>query len=78
MNFDIETKDGMANAVQWTEQMFNQIKDGGAWMLPRSGTIVRINHKDRTVSITAGQYPEASLRRVISAMGWKINQATKG
>jgi hypothetical protein len=73
MNFDIETKDGMANSVRWTEAMFNQIKDGGTWMIPRSGTIVRINHKDKTVSITAGRHPEDSLRQVILAMGWTIN-----
>ena len=73
MNFDIETKDGMANSVRWTEAMFNQIKDGGTWMIPRSGTIVRVSHKDKTVSITAGVQPEASLRRVIKAMGWTIN-----
>ena len=73
MNFDIDTQDGMANSVRWTEAMFSQIKDGGTWMIPRSGTVVRVNHKDKTVSITAGIQPEASLRRVIKAMGWTIN-----
>lgn len=74
MNFDVETKDGMANAVKWTEAMFSQINDGGVWMIPRSGTVVRVSHKDKTVSITAGMYPENSLRRVIKAMGWTIKQ----
>ena len=72
MNFDIDTQDGMANSVRWTEAMFSQIKDGGTWMIPRSGTVVRVSHKDKTVSVTAGIYPENSLRRVIKAMGWTI------
>lgn len=72
MNYDVNTPEGLANSVRWTQAMFSQIKDGGAWMIPRSGTIVRVSHKDKTVSITAGTQPEASLRRVIKAMGWSI------
>jgi hypothetical protein len=74
MNFDIETPDGMANSVRWTEAMLRQINDGGVWMIPRSGTIVRVSHKDKTVSITAGMHPENSLHRVIEAAGWTIKQ----
>ena len=72
MNFDLDTKEGMKNAVAWTENMFSLINEGGAWAIPRSGTIVRVSHKDKTVSITDGLYPEHCLRRVIKATGWKI------
>jgi len=73
MNYDVDTSDGMKNAVRWTEGMIGQIKEGGFWLIPRSGTVVRVSHKSKTVSIMTGMYPEASLRRVIKAMGWTIN-----
>lgn len=72
MNFDTETKDGMENAVRWTEAMISQIRDGGVWMIPRSGTLVQVSHKDKTVKIIAGIFPEKTLRRVFAAMNWTV------
>lgn len=73
MNFDVETKDGLKNSVEWTERMFGLINEGGSWAIPRSGTVVRVSHKTKTVTITDGMYPEHALRKVIRAMGWTIN-----
>lgn len=72
MTYDLDTKDGMNNAVTWTRNMFETIKDGGAWMVPRSMTMVRVNHTDKVATIIVGLVPDPSLRRVIEAMGWKI------
>jgi hypothetical protein len=72
MNYDLNTKEGMNNAIKWTRAMFNQIKDGGAWMVPRSMTMVRINHTDKVATLLVGFAPDPSLRRVIEAMGWTV------
>ena len=72
MDYDLDTKDGMNNAVTWTRNMFETIKDGGAWMVPRSMTMVRVNHTDKVATIIVGLVPDPSLRRVIEAMGWAV------
>ena len=73
MNYDLDTKEGMSNAVKWTAAMFDTIKDGGTWMVPRSITMVRIiDKKEKVAAIIAGPIPDPSLRRVIEAMGWTV------
>ena len=71
-DYDLDTTEGMNNAVTWTRQMFNTVNDGGAWMVPRSMTMVRINHTDKIATLIVGFAPDPSLRRVIEAMGWTV------
>lgn len=77
MNWDISTKQGMENSIIWTEQTVNAVKDGGAWVIPRSGTIVRVAHKTKTAHI---QYPphvhEPDVEKVLRAAGWTITKET--
>jgi len=72
MNYNIETKEGMAHAVQWTESLFAFMREGGVWGIPRSETLVRVYPSKKEVVITGGVMPEESLTRVIEAMGWTI------
>ena len=72
MNYNLDTKDGMNAAIKWTQQMFDALKDGGAWGIPRSGTLVRINREEKIATITVGFAPDPSIRRVIEAMGWTV------
>ena len=72
MNYDIETKEGMANSVAWTEKLFACMGDGAVWGIPRSATVVRVYPSKKEVAITNGVLPEESLTRVIEAMGWTI------
>jgi len=74
VNYDLDTKKGMANAVQWTTDHFAKIKDGGMWMVPRSGTLVIVHHKSKSVTIMAGILPDPSITRVIKAMGWTVKE----
>lgn len=72
MNYDINTDEGMANSVAWTERMFGMMHDGAVWGIPRSGTTVRVYPSKKEVVITDGVLPEESLTQVIKAMGWTI------
>ena len=72
MNYDIETKEGMAHAVAWTERLFALMSEGGVWGIPRSETLVRVYPSKKEVVITDGLMLEESLTRVIEAMGWTI------
>lgn len=72
MNYDLSTTEGMNNAIAWTRKCFDQIKDGGRWIVPRSCTVVHINHTDKIAYITPGIVPDPSIKRVIEAMGWTV------
>jgi hypothetical protein len=72
MNYNLDTKDGMNNAVEWTRKHFDRLSDNAAWGVPRSGTVVRINKKDKLATIITGFAPDPSLKRVIEAMGWTV------
>jgi hypothetical protein len=72
MNYDIETKEGLANSVAWTERLFALMSEGGVWGIPRSATMVRVYPSKKEVVIIDGVMPEESLTRVIEAMGWTI------
>jgi hypothetical protein len=71
-SYDLDTKEGMANAVTWTKSTMNCLKDGGTWILPRSLTIVTAYPSKQAVHIKDGVEPEECLRRVFRAMGWTI------
>ena len=74
MNYNLDTDEGMANAVQWTTEHFAKLKDGGVWIVPRSGTLVRVNHTDKTATLHTGAMPDPSIKRVIKAMGWTVKE----
>ena len=74
MNYDTQTKEGMANSVAWTEKLFNFMGDGAVWGIPRSATMVRVYPSKKEVVITNGVMPEESLTLVIEAMGWTITK----
>ena len=72
MNYDIDTHEGMANSVKWTEELFSKMKEGGRWLVPRSGTLVAVYPKHKAVEIYEGEAPDPSIERVIKAMGWNV------
>lgn len=73
MNYDINTTAGMVQAIQWTKQLFATLNDGGVWIVPRSGTMVRVDKKTQTATLTS-VHPDPSITRVLTAMGWKVVQ----
>ena len=74
MNYDIKTKEGMANSVAWTEQFFAAMSDGDTWGIPRSGTAVRVYPSKKEVTISKGFLPDDSITLVIKAMGWAVKE----
>lgn len=72
MNYDLDTKQGMVNAITWTKKLIAQLNDGGTWIVPRSGTMVTFDKKTQTATIDAPFARDPSVTRVLEAMGWKI------
>lgn len=75
-NFNIDTEEGLANAVKWTNHVFSLIVDGGRWIVPRSMSAYEINHGTKTVRRVLGAFPEPIIERVIKAAGWKYEEKT--
>lgn len=72
MNYDINTDEGMENAARWVQATFATIKDGGKWVIPRSSTIVTVDHSNKTAYIIKGHTPEPDTERVLKHMGWEV------
>lgn len=73
MNYDLDTKEGMSNAVRWTESMIASIADGGLWIVPRSMSTVQINKTTKKADIVSF-YPDPSLGRVLREMGYTVTE----
>ena len=74
MNYDISTKEGMANAIKWQQVLVDQLKDGGTWMVPRSLSCIAIHHSEKLAVQVSGA-PEPTIKKVFKAMGWKWKRA---
>ena len=72
--FDVDTDEGMANAVQWQKQLLSSVKEGGAWAVPRSGNIFVVHHKDKSVTRIASLMEDPVIDRVIKAAGWIVRE----
>lgn len=72
--YDLSTVGGMNRAVEWTRNLCEGLKEGGVWVVPRSGTIVQVFKSERRVVITQGPMPDTAIAKVIKAMGWTVNE----
>lgn len=70
--FDLSTRQGMANSVAWLNDYLEQLKEGGTWMIPRSGTVYNIRHSDKTAIKLMATLPDPALDKVFRAAGWKV------
>lgn len=71
VNWNIDTPEGMENAVAWTDRTFAALVDGGRWIVPRSMSIYEISHSTKTVRRIMGMFEESVIQRVVEAAGWK-------
>ena len=72
MNYDIKTKEGMANSMAWAETMFSMMRDGALWVVPRSMMRLKIYPSKKEVEVIRGHTRDDSIERVIKAMGWTV------
>ena len=72
--YDLDTVGGMNRAVEWTRDLCEGLKEGGVWVVPRSGTIVQVFKSEKRVNITYGPLPDDAIARVIKAMGWTVTE----
>lgn len=73
MNYDLETKEGMANAIAWQTQLCRYIDDGGMWCVPRSNEMYFVHTKEKYVVVPTGG--EDAVNRVFKEMGYEIKKS---
>lgn len=73
-SYDLDTEEGMQNAVFWTQGLFASMREGAVWTIPRSNTSVKVHHTTKSVTIKDGTDREDGVRKVIEKMGWTINE----
>lgn len=74
MNFDLNTKQGLQNSVNWLNDHLSNINEGGTWLIPRSGNAYTIKHSTKTVVHIAELFPDPYLDKVFIAAGWKVQK----
>jgi hypothetical protein len=71
-DFDLDTPLGVAQSVNWLVGFLKHIKDGGTWLIPRSGTVYEVRHSDKVAVKIMQMLPDPSLDKVFRAAGWKV------
>lgn len=71
MNYDLDTEEGMKNAVTWTNNCMALLRNGGTWIVPRSGTVV--TRIDKTHCRVREFIPDPSIKRVLVAAGYNVS-----
>jgi hypothetical protein len=70
MNYDLDTEEGLANAIEWTNNVLDHLKEGGVWYVPRSCSTVQVVSHERKEIKCASLLPDPSLHRVLREAGW--------
>lgn len=70
---NIDTKEGMAAAVAWTNHALGLLKEGGVWVVPRSGTTVLVVSHTPKQALVTSRLPDPVIQRVLRAAGWEVN-----
>lgn len=74
MNYNLDTPDGMANAVVWLNNCLEHLVEGGTWIVPRSASLVKVVSHDRKLCEVFIGLPDPAIKRVIKEAGWTIVQ----
>jgi len=73
--YDLDTEEGMASAIAWTNHTLASLKDDGIWIVPRSGMLIRVlSHRDKVLRVIEGETPDPSIPRVLKAAGWTLTK----
>jgi hypothetical protein len=69
-SWDISTPEGLARSKEWLDRHLTKIRDGGIWLVPRSGSVIRVYHSERKAVLGVQLLPDPALRKVFEALGW--------
>lgn len=69
---NIHQPQGMAEAKAWTQRLIDTLNDGAVWAVPRSGTIIVFDKKNKRALVKHQMVPDISIEMVLEAMGWEI------
>jgi hypothetical protein len=75
-DFDFNPDTPPDHILEWCRNCVRVIADGGVWGIPRSGTIFRVDHKNKKlVLVTPGNDDEAdynATKHVFKFIGWTV------
>jgi hypothetical protein len=74
-NYDLNTHEGIENSKRWLSSVLTMLSDNATWGIPRSNTVVRINKRNKTATVTHQDSPDISIELVFEALGWTVEYA---
>ena len=72
MNYELNDET-MPAAIAWTKAHIERLAEGGAWLVPRSGTVVNV-YKDKKKVHILSMVPDPSIGKVFRAMGYEVRE----
>ena len=69
---DITKSQGMAEAKAWTQNLIDNINDGGVWLVPCSGTAIVFDKVNKKALVTHQLMPDIGIEMVLESLGWEI------
>lgn len=69
---NIDTPEGMEQAKRWQESLIDSVKDGGTWLVPRSGSVYTLDKAKKQATKVVQLVPDESVDRVFAALGWTV------
>jgi hypothetical protein len=75
MNWDVNKPEEMAQSVEWMRTFVKSIRQGGAWIVPRSLSIYVIDHEHKVATKRWG-FPDPAITKVFEGIGWRVVDAS--
>ena len=72
-NLDLDTEQGMAKAVRWTNTVLGMLHVGGQWLIPRSGAVVTVLDRATKQVLVHNGDKDPAIARVLLKAGWTVN-----
>ena len=70
---NLDTEQGMQEAMEWTTNFIGMINEGGVWAIPRSDALYQIYHKEQRVVRLTPSF-DGPTERVFRKLGFDVSQ----
>lgn len=68
---NLDTTQGMNDAINWTNNTLQMLNIGGSWIIPRSGVIVT-RTGEKSCKLAKGFSEDEAILRVLKAGKWDV------
>lgn len=68
---DLDTPEGLQEAIKWQTNFISILGEGGKWAVPRSNAIYTIYHSKK---LALRETPDEAVDYIFNKMGWTVQE----